>query len=641
MSHRLNSLPVALLLFSALTISRPVEVRAAPLPPAKQGAELLKVDILGVFAHPDDETGVAPTLAYYALGRNKTVAHVYMTRGEGGGNMVGTQGGAALGLLREAELRDCLATLGIRYCYFLDQLDWAYTESLAATLRKWGKEETLGRLVRVVRSLRPDILLTMNPAPNPGQHGHHQAAGVLAVEAFSAAADPGRFPEQLHKEGLTIWQPRGVYFSGGGSNASAVIQISDVLPNGKTPGQIAAEALVLHRSQAFGNFSGATWLSRPQTFTLVKSMAGYPEKQTDLLALGAYPVIDRALIDRANRAPLHLAFVPRPAIASYQRWIEEQHIERIAGRFRADVPLVAGEANLVKIEISGEVPSDIPGRLRVQAPDNWKVEMPERVVRVSPDAMTALAYQITPPAGRPPDGELRATLEMGTLQATAVATGHPVPVTRAARARTPLALDGTDRGWNGIAAIPIEPTDVVQGRSTGPADSRAEFKVAHDGRTLFVDVQVADDHIVTNIAPNDIKGHWRSDSVEICIDPIGGVEDTMGSFKLGIFPFDSTGVVRAARDADANQGLVEETAPGTKLFSVRTTQGYRIQAAIPFSEIGLKRKRGQRIGFNLIIYDGDKVDAAPGENINKSRIAWSPRPGVQGRPEDWGRLELE
>ena len=114
----------------------------------------------------------------------------------------------------------------------------------------------------------------------------------------------------------------------------------------------------------------------------------------------------------------------------------------------------------------------------------------------------------------------------------------------------------------------------------------------------------------------------------------------MGCYKIGIFPWDSSGAVRAARDADAKQGPVEETAPGTRIVSARTAEGYRIQAAIPFSEIGLKNGQS-RLGFNIIIYDGDKANAAPGENINKSRIAWAPRSGVQGRPEDWGRIDLE
>ncbi len=178
----------------------------------KQGAALLKTDIMAVFAHPDDETGMAATLAYYARGRNAAIANVYVTRGEGGGNMVGTHWGTSLGVLREAELRACLETLGVRFCYFLDRLDWAYTESAAATFAKWNREETLERLVRMVRALRPEVIVTMNPAPTPGQHGHHQVAGMLATEAFSAAADAKRFPLQISREGLGAWQARRLFF---------------------------------------------------------------------------------------------------------------------------------------------------------------------------------------------------------------------------------------------------------------------------------------------------------------------------------------------------------------------------------------------------------------------------------------------
>src|SRR4051794_359022 len=77
--------------------------------------DVLKTDLLFVGAHPDDETGLAATLAWYALGKNKVVGCVYATRGEGGGNMVGTQWGTALGILREAELKNCLGRLGVRH----------------------------------------------------------------------------------------------------------------------------------------------------------------------------------------------------------------------------------------------------------------------------------------------------------------------------------------------------------------------------------------------------------------------------------------------------------------------------------------------------------------------------------------------
>src|SRR5690242_7008914 len=105
MRHRL--IPSLLLL--VITVSRTfAEGASEELPSPRQGAELLKTDLMAVYAHPDDETGAAAALAYYALGQNKVVANVYCTRGEGGGNMVGTQWGPALGVLREAELRRCL-----------------------------------------------------------------------------------------------------------------------------------------------------------------------------------------------------------------------------------------------------------------------------------------------------------------------------------------------------------------------------------------------------------------------------------------------------------------------------------------------------------------------------------------------------
>ena len=218
---------------------------------------------------------------------------------------------------------------------------------------------------------------------------------------------------------------------------------------------------------------------------------------------------------------------------------------------------------------------------------------------------------------------------------------QPLPRARVVRVKTAPALDGSSRGWENVPELLIHPADLFQGKVANEADSSAAFRLAHDGRTLFLDVQVKDDVVVTNIAPDDIKGHWRSDSIEVCLDPAGGAEDTMGCYKLGIFPFDMSGVVRAARDADANQGPVEETAPKTRLGSRRTEDGYRIQVAIPFQEFGLDYRKKSRLGFNLIVYDGDKRDAALGENINKSRIAWAPRAGVMGRPEDWGRLDLD
>jgi LmbE family N-acetylglucosaminyl deacetylase len=613
-----------------------------PATPSKRGADLLKTDIMAVFAHPDDETGRAATLAYYALGRNAVVANVYCTRGEGGGNMVGTQWGPALATLREAELRDCLSILGVRYCYFLDQVDWAYTESVAATLHKWGKEETLERLVRFVRALRPDVMVTMNPAPTPGQHGHHQAAAVLATEAFSAAADGNLFPLQLSREGLTVWQPRKLYFGGGSTGMIAAISVGEPLAGGKTPAQLAGQALVNHRSQAFGNFGNSPGAPRPQRFTLVRSFVPVAGKEDDLLhGLPVEMTTEFHFTKAQPQAELELEFQQRPAVVNYRKWIKEQGIEHVGGQFRADMPLVSGEPNSVTLGVVNHGKAAIEGELRFETPSGWVAESAQKKVTVAAGTTAPISLRVSPPSGGGADADLRGIFTANGHATEATARVHPLPRTRVVRLKSAPPLDGSDHGWEDVPMLQIAPTNLFQGKVADEADSSATFRLAHDGTTFYVDVQVRDDVVVTNIAPNDIKGHWRSDSIEICLDPLGGAEHTMGCFKLGIFPFDTTGVVRASRDADANQGPAEETAPKTRLVSRRTAEGYRIQAAIPFDEIGVPRGGKRRLGFNLIIYDGDKRDAALGENINKSRIAWAPRSGVMGRPEDWGRIDLE
>jgi hypothetical protein len=420
------------------------------------------------------------------------------------------------------------------------------------------------------------------------------------------------------------------------------IALTAPLPNGKTPGQIAAQALVNHRSQAFGNFGNSPFLQRPQKFTLVKTFVPVAGLESDLLA--GLPVPDSSLAPvRFAHAPvppaLQLEFNPRPAFVNYRRWVKEQDIEHVAIQFKDDVPLVAGETNGVGLQIHNTGTTPVEGELKLDAP-GWIVEPAQRRIRVEARSSTSLNLRVTPPEGQRADADLAATFSANAQSFQSGVKLHPLPHARVARLAAAPALDGTDRGWSDVTTLAIAPTYLVQGKVADDADSSATFHLAHDGRTLFVDVQVKDDAVVTNIAPNDIRGHWRSDSVEICLDPVVGAEDTLRSFKLGIFPFDTAGVVRAARDADAHQGPVEETAPKTRLLSRRTADGYRIQAAIPFAEIGLAGGQ-KRLGFNLIVYDGDKPNAALGENINKSRLAWAPRSGVQGRPEDWGRIDLE
>ncbi|MGE3310408.1 MAG: sugar-binding protein, partial [Limisphaerales bacterium] len=567
----------------------------------------------------------------------------YITRGEGGGNMVGTQAGPALGVLREAELRDCLRVLGVRYCYFLDQEDFFYTESLAASLRKWRKEEALAKLVRLVRSLRPEIILTMNPAPNPGQHGHHQAAGVLATEAFAAAADPNRFPDQLADEGLAVWQARKLFY--GGASGLHVTTITTTQPHadGRIPADVAGEALSHHRSQAFGNFTRSPWLRRPQGFTLVKSAVTPNPNPSDLFdGLPAPEPVAPVRFADEPLAPV-LAFVPRPAIFNYQQWAREQGIAHLSASFPADLPVVVGEENRIELEMATALATANPDSLQFTFPDGWQAQRDGRSRPSNRDGFVRVPIRVTPPpaALMEMDAELHARMTLEGTEPTATARLHPIPLAKIPRTRKAPAIDGSTEGWESAAVLGIGTNRVWQGRADSPEDCSAVVRVLQTSRELLVQVTVTDDAVVSNIRPDDIKGHWRSDSVEICVDSKAGAEDTTGCFKVGIFPFDSTGTVRAARDADARQGPVERTAPGFRVSSVRTPDGYRIQAAIPFALVTDHTRPPRRLGFNVLVYDGDKADAAPGENINECRLAWAPRSGVQGRPEDWGRIDLE
>ncbi len=206
--RRLGLAGTAALLVTSLAAA-PLHAPAAASTP--DGASVPKrsgpadLDVLYVGAHPDDE---ASRLSIFGEWRERYGARtgvVTVTRGEGGGNAIGPEEGPALGLIREYEERRAVGTVGISDVYNLDKVDFYYSVSAPLHQEAWNHRETLGRLVRVLRSTRPELVITMNPAPSPGNHGGHQEAALLAIEAYHAAADPGRYPAQIKREGLRPW----------------------------------------------------------------------------------------------------------------------------------------------------------------------------------------------------------------------------------------------------------------------------------------------------------------------------------------------------------------------------------------------------------------------------------------------------
>jgi LmbE family N-acetylglucosaminyl deacetylase len=156
---------------------------------------------LMIAAHPDDEN--TALLAWLARGRKVRTGYLSITRGEGGQNLIGPEQGSLLGVIRTQELLAARRIDGAEQ-YFTSAVDFGFSKSVDETLAKWGREKTLGEMVRVIREFRPHvIILRFSGTPRDG-HGHHQASAVLGREAFTAAADPTRFPEQL--KDVQPWQ---------------------------------------------------------------------------------------------------------------------------------------------------------------------------------------------------------------------------------------------------------------------------------------------------------------------------------------------------------------------------------------------------------------------------------------------------
>ncbi len=180
-----------------------------------------KADLLLLVAHPDDDVLAGSFLAKAIYDEGKRVAVAFMTSGDSGGNQQGAERGASLGLIRRIEARNDLATLGITNVWFLSGHDTAGQDPVRS-LANWGHGRVLSEAVRVVRLTRPDVILTWLPMQVAGEnHGDHQAASVIATEAFDLAADPAAFPEQVAApaqtfepllEGLQPWQPKKLYF---------------------------------------------------------------------------------------------------------------------------------------------------------------------------------------------------------------------------------------------------------------------------------------------------------------------------------------------------------------------------------------------------------------------------------------------
>ncbi|HVK97111.1 MAG TPA: PIG-L family deacetylase, partial [Flavisolibacter sp.] len=231
--------------------------------------------VLYVAAHPDDEN--TRLLTYFSKDKLYKTGYLSLTRGDGGQNLIGDEQGVELGLIRTQELLAARRIDGAEQ-FFSRAYDFGYSKTPEETFSKWNKEKILSDVVWIIRKFQPDIIITRFPTTGEGGHGHHTASAILANEAFTAAADPKRFPDQLQH--VKPWQAKRILWNSfnfnnashpadafkmdvGGYNAAL----------GKSYGEIAADSRSQHKSQGFGvartrgeafEFFRATGGSQPQ-----------------------------------------------------------------------------------------------------------------------------------------------------------------------------------------------------------------------------------------------------------------------------------------------------------------------------------------------------------------------------------------
>ena len=191
--------------------AQPVAVGEDPI---ELGLTLRQLNTVGTFmmatAHPDDENNAL--LALLAKGQGHRAVLLTATRGDGGQNEIGPELFDGLAVLRTEELLAAHRLDGAEQ-YFTRAVDFGYSFSQAETFERWGREEILADFVRMIRTMRPEVVTGLTPNGQGGGQ-HHQASAILAREASLAAADPSRFPEQL-QEGLRPWQVKKFYFMDG------------------------------------------------------------------------------------------------------------------------------------------------------------------------------------------------------------------------------------------------------------------------------------------------------------------------------------------------------------------------------------------------------------------------------------------
>lgn len=324
----LFGLMIALVLALAVAPMAPVAAKItefAKLPETGLSALLpsleklpVSLSVMMVGAHPDDEDN--SLMAYLAKGVHADAYYLVSNWGEGGQNEIGPELYTALGALRRQELLAARALDGGVQLY-LGSYDFGFSKSGEETFTKWDRQKLLENFVRIIRTYRPDVMITHHDTVSG--HGHHQAVGMLIIDAFDAAADPNVFPEQITNEGLQPHQVAKLYRSNS-QQPTVLVDVGQYSPAlGKSFYEIGELARGMHKCQGMGGRPAKGSMIR--RYQLIESAVGIPESENSIadgigLNLGEIAVGlagDPAALDSITAEAVAIERIARAIVAEF------------------------------------------------------------------------------------------------------------------------------------------------------------------------------------------------------------------------------------------------------------------------------------------------------------------------------------
>lgn len=506
------------------------------------------------------------------------------------------------------------------------------------------RSQGFDRGTRLPAETRPEVFLLVRsrvPLSTPETHlleGAIRPAGTspagVRLEAIPASSDAA----------LGTDLPVEVRFANQTSSAMTHVRLDLRLPEGWTAtpsGDTRFDAIPV------GGSASARFAVRPGTSTPLgvqaRIEAVYAADWKGQPISGVNPLWLRPV------APVKIAFQPTFDIAGYRAFARETRTEWVIPSLPTRLPMVVGRTGKVKVMVSNRSASAARGEITLLAPRGVRLVNPATINVPGGGAVeVALDVEVTNealPAGR---RSTRVPVTVRTSTGASVSEDaaeiYVLPSLIAPRVAVAPVIDGDLADMQSFARADIGPNDLWWKRAArDEADLSADFLVAWDARFLYVGARVRDEQVVCNIAPEDVKAQLRSDAVGITVDPSGSSRDTSTTLQAAAFPCTTAGFgARGFRDADARQGLMEETAPGMKVVSKRTATGYDIEFAIPWSAMPESPVAGREIGLNVVLYDGDEKDARVGANISETGLAWAAFEwgGKQALPYLWPRVIL-